>query len=88
MTKYGRPVAVVAGVEHSGDVRVVHHRQGLPLGLEPGDDLLGIHAGLDDLERHPPANRAFLLGHVDGAHAPLAELLEQLVRADPHAPGR
>ena len=28
-----------AGVEDPGDVRVVHQRQGLPLGLEAGDDL-------------------------------------------------
>ena len=27
-----------AGVEHPGDVRVVHQRQRLPLGLEPGED--------------------------------------------------
>ena len=29
-----------AGVEHPGDVRVVHQGQGLPLGLEPGQHLL------------------------------------------------
>ncbi len=40
-----------AGVEHLGDVRVVHQRQGLPLGLEAGDDLARVHARLDDLER-------------------------------------
>ena len=28
-----------AGVEHLGDVRVVHQGQGLPLGLEPGEHL-------------------------------------------------
>ena len=28
-----------AGVEDAGDVGVVHQRQGLPLGLEAGDDL-------------------------------------------------
>ncbi len=28
-----------AGVEHLGDVGVVHQRQGLPLGLEAGDHL-------------------------------------------------
>ena len=39
ITKYGRPAVGRAGVEHLGDVRVVHQRQGLPLGLEPGDDL-------------------------------------------------
>ena len=62
---------------------MVHQRQGLALGLEPGDDLLGIHARLDDLERHPAADGLLLLGHVDDAHAPFADLLEQLVRADP-----
>jgi hypothetical protein len=29
------------GIEHLGDVRVVHHRQRLSFGLEPGNDLLG-----------------------------------------------
>ena len=27
-------------------------RQRLTLGLEPGDDLLGVHARLDDLQGH------------------------------------
>ena len=39
MTKYGRPGLGRAGVEHLGDVRMVHQRQRLPLGLEAGDDL-------------------------------------------------
>ena len=47
-----------AGVEHPGDVRVVHQRQGLPLGLEPGDHLPGVHARLDDLQGHLAADRA------------------------------
>ena len=51
--RVGRP-----GIEHAGDVRVVHQRQGLPLGFEPGDDLPGIHARLDDLERDAAANGA------------------------------
>jgi hypothetical protein len=38
-----------AGIEHLGDVRVIHDRQGLPLLLEAGNDLGGVHAGLDDL---------------------------------------
>ena len=40
-----------AGIEHLGDVGMVHHRQRLALRLEPGDDLPGVHAQLDDLER-------------------------------------
>ena len=47
-----------AGVEHLGDVGVVHQRQGLPLGLEAGDDLPRVHARLDDLQGHLAADRA------------------------------
>ncbi len=61
---------------------MVHHRQRLTLALESGDDLLGVHAGLDDLERHAAADRFFLLGEVDDTHAPLADLLAELVGAD------
>ena len=61
---------------------MVHHRQGLPLGLEAGDHLLAVHARLDDLQRHQPAHRPLLLGHIDEAHAPFADLLQQLVGAD------
>ena len=73
------------GVEDPGDVGVVHHRQGLALGLEPGDDLLRVHAGLDDLQRDPAADGLGLLGHVDGAHAAFADLLQELVGADGRA---
>ena len=78
-----RPAAVGrARIEHLGDVGMIHHRQGLPLGLEPGDHLPRVHARLDDLERDPALDRLRLLGHVDHAHAAFADLLEQLVGAD------
>ena len=38
------------GVEDPGDVGMVHQGQGLPLGLEAGDDLAAVHARLDQLE--------------------------------------
>jgi phosphoserine / homoserine phosphotransferase len=38
-----------AGVEDLRDVGMIHQRQGLAFGLEPGDDLPGVHAQLDDL---------------------------------------
>jgi hypothetical protein len=38
------------GIEHLGDVGMIHHGQGLPIGLEAGDDRLGVHPQLDDLE--------------------------------------
>ena len=61
---------------------MVHQRQRLPLGLKPGDDLFGVHAQLDDLERHPAADRLLLLGHINHAAAAFADLLEQFVAAD------
>ena len=61
---------------------MVHHRQRLPLGLEAGDDLLGVHAELDDLERDAAAHRFLLFGHIDDAAAAFADLLEQFVAAD------
>ena len=37
----------------------------------------GVHARLDDLERDLAADRLLLLGHVDDAHAPFADLAER-----------
>jgi hypothetical protein len=74
-----------AGIQHAGNIGVVHQRQGLAFGLEPGDDLVGVHARLDDLQRHAASDRVFLLGHEHGAHPTLADLLEQLVGTDTRA---
>ena len=71
-----------AGVEHAGDVGMIHHRQRLALRFEAGDHLLAVHSGLDDLESGAPADGSLLLGHVNHAHAALADLLEELVAAD------
>jgi hypothetical protein len=65
-----------AGVVDLGDVLVVHHREGLALGLEAGDDLGAVHAGLDDLECDFAADGGLLLGHVDDAHAAFADFFE------------
>jgi len=73
----GRPA-----VEHLGDVGMVHQRQRLALRLEARDHLLGVHAQLDDLERHLAPDRLELLGHPDRAHAALADLLQELEVAD------
>ena len=61
---------------------MIHQGQRLALGLEAGDHLPRVHAGLDDLERDLAAHGLDLLGHVHDTHAPLADLLQQLVRAD------
>ncbi len=81
-----RPAALGrAGVEHAGDVGMVHQGQRLPLGLEPGDHVAGVHPRLDDLERHLAADGLLLLGDKDEAKSAFADLLHQLVRADRRA---
>ncbi len=71
-----------ASIDHSGDIRMIHQRQGLLFRLEAGDHLAGVHARLDDLERDFAADRLALLGHIDHPHAPFADFLQQFVRAD------
>ena len=81
-----RPAAVGgAGVEDPRDARVLHQGQGLALGLEAGDDLLGVHPRLDDLQRDLAVDRSLLLGEEDDAHAALAELADDRVGADARA---
>ena len=76
-----------SGIQHLGDVRMVHHRQRLPLGLEPGDDLLGVHAQLDDFQRDAPPHRLGLLGDIDHAAAAFADAFQQLVAPERLAHG-
>ena len=64
------------------DVGMIHQSDGLAFGLEAGDDLFGVHAQLDDLEGDAAADRHFLLGHPDAAHAAFTDFLEQLVPTD------
>ena len=71
-----------SGVEHSGDVGVIHHRQRLALDLEARDHLFGVHPELDDLECDPALHRLELLSHVDCPEAADADLLEQLIVPD------
>ena len=70
-----------AAVEHAGDVRVVHQRECLPLGVEASEDRARVHADLDQLERDLAFDRCRLACPINGAHAPLAEDFEQRVPA-------
>jgi hypothetical protein len=64
---------------------MIHEGQSLSLCLKAGDDLPGVHAQLDNLERDATLDRLFLLGHIDHTHSTLADFLEQLVTANPVA---
>ena len=57
-------------------------RAGLPLGLEAGQHLPGIHARLEDLRRHPAADRLLLIGKKDRAKTALAQHAQQSVGTD------
>ena len=69
-------------IEYASDVGVVHHRQGLTLGLEAGDDLPRVHAGADHFQRHFAADRLRLPGQVDDPHSPFADQLNQPIGTD------
>ena len=71
-----------SGIQHFGDIGMIHHGQRLPLGFKSSHNLVRIHARFDDLESHFAADRFFLLGHINSAHAASADLLKQFVRAD------
>lgn len=60
---------------------MIHQRQRLPFGLEPGDDGLRVHAQFDDLQGDPAPDRFGLFGHVHHPAAAFADLLEELVAA-------
>jgi hypothetical protein len=78
----GPAVLGCAAIEDAGDVNMIHHGQGLPLGLEAGDNLARVHAGLDHFEGDLPLDRVRLLGHPDHTHAAFADLLQELVRTN------
>jgi len=48
---------------------------------------LGVHAELDDLERHAPPHRLGLLGHIHHTATAYAESLQQLVASERLAHG-
>ncbi len=76
-----------AAVEDLGDVGMIHQRQRLPLLLEALHHRFGIHAGLDQLQRHPALDGLGLLGDPDLAHAPFADLLFKRVVPRDHDAG-
>ena len=68
-----------APIQDMGNVGVIHQRQRLALGFEAGDDLLAVHARLENFHSHPAAHRLPLFGVKDNAEGAFANLLEQFV---------
>ena len=68
-----------AGVEHPGDTGMIHQGQRLSFDVEPGDQGPGIHAELEDFERHIAAHRLHLFGSKHHAPAAFAEAFHEAV---------
>lgn len=68
-------------LEISAIIGKVQQGQRLPLGLEAGNDVLGVHPRLDHLQGHAPLDRLLLLGQIDHAAAAFAENAQYLVGA-------
>ncbi len=72
-----RPAALRRSrIEDVSDIRMVHQRQGLPLGLKAGNDAFRVHARLDHLECNTPVDRLLLFGHVNSPATAFADLLQ------------
>ena len=78
----GPPVIAGSGVKNVGDIGVVHQRQRLTFALEARQHLPAIHAQLDDFQCNLAANRVRLLGQVDRAHTPFADLAQKLIASE------
>lgn len=61
---------------------MVHEREGLPLSLEASDNILGVHAEANDLERDAAPDGVLLFGHVNGTASSFADLLEEFIATD------
>ena len=65
-----------------GNVGVIQDGERLPFGLEASDNLLRVHAELDNFQGDAALDRFALLGKVDDRHTALAEHVQNTVRPD------
>ncbi len=75
------------GVQHPGDVGVVHHGQRLPFRVEALEHGLCVHPRFDEFERDLAFDRLGLLGDPDLAHAAFADLFDEGVAASDDGAG-
>ena len=69
-------------IKHSRNIRMFHEGQRLPFGLEASDDLLGIHARLDNLQGDLSLNRFGLFSDINNPHPAFADLFANRVGAN------
>ena len=67
---------------HFRNMRMIHQREYLTLGLKAGDNFLRVHPRLDHLQRHLPLHRRTLFGEKYRSEPALTDLLEQFITPD------
>jgi hypothetical protein len=61
---------------------MIHQRQRLTLSFEPGCDLIGSHAGTDDLDRYVTTDETCFGRLIHRPHSSLTEYADDFVRTD------
>ena len=69
-------------IENPGNVRVIHEGQGLAFRLKSRHDFFRFFARSDHLHSDSSSHWLDLLGHVDNAEPPFADLLQKFVATD------
>ena len=83
MTRYGRPSSERAAVDEARDAGMVEATQDAALVAEARQHGVGVHAALDQLERHRLLEGAVVAhGAVDGPHAAGAQVPRHAPRPD------
>ena len=70
-------VVCSARIKYACNIGMIHHRESLLLGLEPGDHILRVQFRFNQFQGHPTFYRLVLFGQPDDAHPALAELFNQ-----------
>ena len=79
-----QPLRRRSAIENLGDVGVFKIGQDLPFLTKPADDLLGVHAVPEDLDRHSLLEDVIgPLRQIDGTHSATTDGSHDSVRADP-----
>jgi hypothetical protein len=73
------PAGGHSGIKDFGDIGMIHERERLALGFEPGYHLRRVHAQFDHLKRHPSLEGVLLFRHEHDSATAFPDLFEYFV---------